>query len=149
MVLTNIFMVRKKIDESDRPFQTSKLSQSRLDFGPPLRFPPPVDETSPNNMGIHKKHFKKTNPMPLNKRISTIIETVTTKTSFSKVYNRLLCPQCIARIGLINGCLVSLSHLYLLSMLWCKTPLSSSFDSASFNLLGGPFNGSTVSPFNN
>lgn len=138
-----------KLDESDRPFQTSKLSQNRIDYDPRLPFPSPIEEASPNNMVMHNTHFKKTNPLSFSKRISTILETVTTRTSFSKVYNGLLCPQCIARIGLINGAILTGKLVFwsFISMLpredfdpWYIRPFENFFKSRENLPVVGPLN---------
>ena len=103
----------KALDESDRPFQNLMKPLRRVDYSPTLNFHSPMIDNNIPTETQHKKRIKKTRAMPLSKRIANVIHTVTTKTSFSKVYNRLLCPQCIATIGLINGGIVSLSELIL------------------------------------
>ena len=101
----------EELDESDRPFQNLLNPSRRVEYSPSLSFQSPVSDKNMPTRNHHRKRIKKTRAMPLSKRIATVIRTVTSKTSFSKVYNSLLCPQCIARIGLINGAIVSLSEL--------------------------------------
>ena len=111
--LPTFFWSGKELDESDRPFQNLMKPSSRVDYSQNLNFHSPVSDNNVPKGSLYRKRNKKTRVMPLSKRIATVIHTVTTKTSFSKVYNSLLCPQCIARIGLINGVIVSLSELIL------------------------------------
>ena len=114
----------QELDEQDRPFQSfgdkSQLTLNRNEYIPNTKFSSSVKGTTNLNNGpIFNKNLKRTRKYTLSKRIATVIETVRTKSSFSKVYNRLLCPQCIARIGLINGAIVSLSSLILFSICFC------------------------------
>ena len=114
----------QELDEQDRPFQSfgdkSQLTLNRNEYIPNTKFSSSVKGTTNLNNGpIFNKNLKRTRKYTLSKRIATVIETVRTKSSFSKVYNRLLCPQCIARIGLINGAIVSLSSLILFSIWFC------------------------------
>jgi len=41
-------------------------------------------------------------------RLSSIYTAITVESSFAKVYNRLFCPQCVARLAVIAGIGVSL-----------------------------------------
>ena len=108
-LLPTFLWTGQELDESDRPFQNLKLSEDRYDrYGFYNHIPTPVQQNLIDNRHrTNQKHFlKKTKPIPLSKRLATVVETVTTQTSFSRVYNSLFCPQCIARIGLINGVVV-------------------------------------------
>ena len=104
-----------KLDDSDRPFAAAfdKIAQSRDDYNS-IPFPTHIDKFQTSFLeGNEKELLKKNNEMSVGKRIGTILNTDTTHTSFSKVYNSLLCPQCIARIALINGvvvCILFISH---------------------------------------
>lgn len=105
-----------KLDETDRPFaafaaDSSQLVQSRDDYDDYyehyLRRKLHLDEFQTGFTEEHEKELlPKTNELSPDKRIGTILNTVTTHTSFSTVYNSLLCPQCQARLALINGVLV-------------------------------------------
>ena len=97
-----------KLDDSDRPFAAAfnKIAQNRDDYNS-FPFPTHIDKFQTSFLeGNENELMKKNNEVSLGKRTGTILNTVTTHTSFSKVYNSLLCPQCITRIGLINGVVV-------------------------------------------
>ena len=75
----------EKLDETDRPF-------ANLPFI--------------NRIGF-EKDFKKregeADDLKLEERLSTIYSAITVESSFAKVYNRLFCPMCVARLAVINA----------------------------------------------
>ena len=108
-LLPTFLWTGKALDENDRPFENLKLPLSRVAYEPYPNIHSPVGNSNISNGDPYRKRIQKPRSTSLSKRISNAIHTVTTTTSFSKIYNRLFCPQCLARIGLINGVLVSLS----------------------------------------
>ena len=109
----------QELDETDRPFKIlgnkPQFSLQNDEYIPHPKFSSFVESSNINDGSMYHNHLKRNGKYTPSKRIATIIETVRTKTTFSKVYNRLLCPQCIARLGLINGVLVSLINVSLRS----------------------------------
>ena len=88
--LPTFFWSGEKIDVDDRPF--SFLKGFNLPF------------FRPNNF---EKEFKgregDEEDLKLEERLSSIVSAITVESSFSKVYNRLFCPQCVARFAAINA----------------------------------------------
>ena len=55
----------------------------------------------------NRYHFKTIEKIQGEKRISAIDGTIKTTKMFNQLYNRILCPTCIARQGIIQGVVVS------------------------------------------
>ena len=58
-------------------------------------------------MRDNRYHFKTNKKVKAEKRISAIDGTIKTTKMFNQLYNRILCPTCIARQGIIQGVVVS------------------------------------------
>ena len=58
-------------------------------------------------MSYNRYHFKTNEKIKAEKRISAIDGTIKTTKMFNQLYNRILCPTCIARQGIIQGVVVS------------------------------------------
>jgi len=43
------------------------------------------------------------NDLRVEDRLSSIYSAITVESSFAKVYNRLFCPQCVARLAVISA----------------------------------------------
>ena len=88
--LPTFFWSGQKIDIDDRPF--SFLKGFNLPFFRPDNF---------------EKEFKRREgdeeDLKLEERLSSIVSAITVESSFAKVYNRLFCPQCVARFATVNA----------------------------------------------
>ena len=60
-------------------------------------------------MRDNRYHFKTNKKVKAEKRISAIDGTIKTTKMFNQLYNRILCPTCIGRQGIIQGVVVSKS----------------------------------------
>ena len=58
-------------------------------------------------MSANRYHFKTNKKVKSEKRISAIDGTIKTTKMFNQLYNRILCPTCIGRQGIIQGVVVS------------------------------------------
>ena len=78
----------EKIDETDRPFAKLPI------FG---------------REGVLDNIVKRREgeDLEIEERLANIFNVVTVESSFAKVWNRLFCPQCVARLAVINGVVVS------------------------------------------
>jgi hypothetical protein len=76
------------LDETDRPFEF-------------LSFQPKVGNDFKRREGEEED-------LKVEDRLSSIYSAITVESSFAKVYNRLFCPQCVARLAVIAGIGVSL-----------------------------------------
>ena len=87
-LLPTFLWTGQPLDETDRP----------LDF---LTFQPKAGDDFMRKNG-EKEH------LTVEDRLSSIYTAITVEASFAKVYNRLFCPQCVARLAVIAGIGVSL-----------------------------------------
>ena len=60
-----------------------------------------------NTISDNRYDFKTKKKVKAEKRISSIDGTIKTTKMFNQLYNRILCPTCIARQGIIQGVVVS------------------------------------------
>ena len=60
-----------------------------------------------NTVSDNRYYFKTKKKVKGEKRISAIDGTIKTTKMFNQLYNRILCPNCIARQGIIQGVVVS------------------------------------------
>ena len=60
-----------------------------------------------NTISDNRYYFKTHERVKAQKRISAIDGTIKTTKMFNQLYNRILCPTCIGRQGIIQGVVVS------------------------------------------
>ena len=60
-----------------------------------------------NTISDNRYYFKTNERVKTEKRISAIDGTIKTTKMFNQLYNRILCPTCIGRQGIIQGVVVS------------------------------------------
>ena len=60
-----------------------------------------------NTISDNRYYFKTNKKVKAEKRISAIDGTIKTTKMFNQLYNRILCPTCIGRQGIIQGVVVS------------------------------------------
>ena len=82
----------EELDETDRPFAplfggVNPHKESREDY--------------------LKRRQGEEGDLKVEDRLSSIYSAITVESSFAKVYNRLFCPQCVARLAVISAVGVS------------------------------------------
>ena len=92
-LLPSFLWTGEALDETDRPFaplfggvNPAHLSKSGSDF---------------------KRREGEEQDLKVEDRLSSIYSAITVESSFAKVYNRLFCPQCVARLAVISAVGVS------------------------------------------
>ena len=95
-LLPSFLWTGEALDETDRPFapffggvNPHHLSKSGSDF---------------------KRREGEEDELKVEDRLSSIYSAITVESSFAKVYNRLFCPQCVARLAVISAVGVSCNY---------------------------------------
>ena len=84
------------LDETDRPFAKYPFTLERA--------------------GVEKDFRRREgeeDDLKVEDRLSSIHTAITVESSFAKVYNRLFCPQCVARLAVISAVGVSFETILL------------------------------------